>query len=454
MMKTIFVGLFYSSILPIGVLITALAMFVCYWVDKYNLFYQWQRPPAVDATLASRSRLILLLTIFAHVFVTRVFFANWPYTDLEDKATCHFLYCETDNMTFSTQRHVVSFYNIFGYIIGILTCIQILYALGIDIFTNCLKGNKKELNLERISKTKYKEIVGADSYVPCVKDPFFSEPFLAATLIDYPHSLLPLRQVSEDLQSKQVKKKNLHSRHDLPTLTEEERDVLFATCKFYGAPPVYKQPVFGVAVNIPSVGRPTVPQLEGNQNGSGGIAGTIDNTVTRAVYQAGLVPSHVTNPQTFVNQQMQNDGFNIKSQYNTNPNQGIQGQGPSNVYNTSVGNTYMPQSAPQREDAVKSSSPTRQATSTYRPPGSGGYTLPQVPQRQQTPQMPYTVPPATNSYTIPNPGFSFGPNYSVPGQQNPGAGLPPDWAHYTDSNGRVYYHNRRTNVTQWTRPMY
>jgi len=299
-------------------------------------------------------------------------------------------------------------------------------------------------------------------------------------LIDYPHLLLPLRHVEEKLQTKQVKKKNLNSKHDLPHISEGERDALFATCKFYGSAPVYKQAVFGVAINAPPVGGfvQPVPQQQQQQQqarqsvGGGGILGRIDNTVTRAVYSTGLVPSHIQDPNTFVKQQMQNVGFNMKSQYNTNTYQGIQGHGPSTV---SMMNTSMTQniSAPQREQQVKSSSPTQRIPNNSQLPS--GYSLPQIPPRQQQQppsQIPYSLPNPTygnvnttapqQTYTVPstslppNPAFSFGPTYTVPSMnnQNPGLGLPPDWAHYTDSNGRVYYHNRKTNVTQWTKPTY
>lgn len=38
--KTIFVGLFYSAIFPTSLFITSLAMAIVYWVDKACLFYK------------------------------------------------------------------------------------------------------------------------------------------------------------------------------------------------------------------------------------------------------------------------------------------------------------------------------------------------------------------------------------------------------------------------------
>ena len=141
---------------------------------------------------------------------------------------------------------------------------------------------------------------------------------------DFPHELLPLRHVSEDLFKEQVRKKNLNSKHDLPNLTEVERDALFATVKYYGAKPAYKQAVFGVAITAPTTGgshpsvdpNPFSKPTTGTTGGTGGILGKLDNAVTTAVYNSGLVPSQVTNPSTFVSQQQYNAGYNAKSQYN------------------------------------------------------------------------------------------------------------------------------------------
>ncbi|CAM9878272.1 unnamed protein product, partial [Hapterophycus canaliculatus] len=45
MIKTVVVGLFYSAIVPTGLFVTAGAMIMLYWVDKYSLLRLWKRPP-------------------------------------------------------------------------------------------------------------------------------------------------------------------------------------------------------------------------------------------------------------------------------------------------------------------------------------------------------------------------------------------------------------------------
>lgn len=48
---------------------------IIYSADKFNLFYQWKRPPALDSTLATRSRNFLTISICSHVIMSRIFFA-------------------------------------------------------------------------------------------------------------------------------------------------------------------------------------------------------------------------------------------------------------------------------------------------------------------------------------------------------------------------------------------
>lgn len=75
LIKTAFLSLFWSSILPGGCFLTALAFLVVSWTDKFNLLYQWKRPPLLDSTLARRARNFLVVGVAVHVIMARVFFA-------------------------------------------------------------------------------------------------------------------------------------------------------------------------------------------------------------------------------------------------------------------------------------------------------------------------------------------------------------------------------------------
>jgi hypothetical protein len=48
----------------------------------------WRRPPALNARLVTLSRSMLMLTIFVHVVMSRVFFANWCVFWPRDLVAC------------------------------------------------------------------------------------------------------------------------------------------------------------------------------------------------------------------------------------------------------------------------------------------------------------------------------------------------------------------------------
>jgi hypothetical protein len=78
-LKSIFIGTFFSVPLPQGLFITAFCLANDYFVDKFSLMRLWQRPPALDRSLAVLSRYVYILIVWAQVSVSRVYFANWPY---------------------------------------------------------------------------------------------------------------------------------------------------------------------------------------------------------------------------------------------------------------------------------------------------------------------------------------------------------------------------------------
>ena len=77
MLKTVFVGLFFLVPLPSGLFISAFAMLTTYLVDKYSLFRLWQRNPSIDHSLGMISRYFLVVIVFTHLAISRVYFANW-----------------------------------------------------------------------------------------------------------------------------------------------------------------------------------------------------------------------------------------------------------------------------------------------------------------------------------------------------------------------------------------
>ena len=78
-LKTVFVGIFFAVPLPSGLFITAFALLSTYFVDKYSLVRLWKRAPSINANLNTVSRYFFIFGIWAHVSVSRIYFATWPF---------------------------------------------------------------------------------------------------------------------------------------------------------------------------------------------------------------------------------------------------------------------------------------------------------------------------------------------------------------------------------------
>jgi hypothetical protein len=77
--KTFFVSMFYSALLPSGLLITAVSCFTCFAVDKFCLLRQWKVAPKVDGSLAVQSRGHLLFCVLVKLAMALRFYYSWPF---------------------------------------------------------------------------------------------------------------------------------------------------------------------------------------------------------------------------------------------------------------------------------------------------------------------------------------------------------------------------------------
>lgn len=102
MLKTCFVGLYFAVPLPSGLFITAFAMMSTYFVDKHSLFRIWRRQSMMSASMGKFSRYFMVLVVWVHLQISRIYFANWPYGGLAGKASddqeadCGFFICRTN----------------------------------------------------------------------------------------------------------------------------------------------------------------------------------------------------------------------------------------------------------------------------------------------------------------------------------------------------------------------
>ena len=77
--KTLFVCLFYASIVPSGYAIVAVCFLITYFTDKYLLLRRWKEPPQYGDAMTKRNRLMCLFGVLSHICVTYYFFSQLAF---------------------------------------------------------------------------------------------------------------------------------------------------------------------------------------------------------------------------------------------------------------------------------------------------------------------------------------------------------------------------------------
>jgi hypothetical protein len=67
------------------------------------------------------------------------FWQNWGYADEADEANCNFLRCRsTSNTDWSTtQSRLVTFYNVFGWIVMLMVLWTYVFSAIVDVINAC-----------------------------------------------------------------------------------------------------------------------------------------------------------------------------------------------------------------------------------------------------------------------------------------------------------------------------
>mmetsp|Transcript_20765 Transcript_20765/g.29851 ORF Transcript_20765/g.29851 Transcript_20765/m.29851 type:complete len:963 (-) Transcript_20765:164-3052(-) len=301
-LKTVFVGLFFQVPLPSGLFITAFAMISTYLVDKYSLFRLWKRPPQIGKSLGVLSRHFYILIVFAHLSISRIYFANWPYRGLwgQDKGEeprCTFFSCEVTSDMTDDQKHVVDFYS--GACISMFAITiawVVLYKL-VRFIMNIVYGSKSAVG--NASDIAYRHVVGAEAYVPVVIRNEFITPLLCADISGVPVSFIPTRLDGIDPQDFSVYNKDEFSN----VTTDEQLKQLFGKIKFYPDP--------GFTISTPvAEAVPTVPYHLQQQNQEKLHASQQQNVPFHMQQQAAQVPFHLQQQQ----QQQQQVPFHMQQQ--------------------------------------------------------------------------------------------------------------------------------------------
>jgi hypothetical protein len=195
MLKSIFVGLFFSVPLPSGLFITAFAMISTYIVDKYSLFYIWKRPNRIDASLGVLSRYVYVGIVFAHLTISRIYFANWPYHNEDEEAKCDFFTCETDSNMTLDQKDVVEFYSGACVTMFAAICFWIFFYKTYKSGMKFFYGKMDEIG--EPSNAPYRNVPGIAAYVPEVIRSKFISPLLCANVNNIPVEYCHVRPSSQ-----------------------------------------------------------------------------------------------------------------------------------------------------------------------------------------------------------------------------------------------------------------
>lgn len=239
MMKTLFVGLYYSVPLPAGLFITCFSMASTYLVDKYSLFKLWKEAPNFDSTLATTSRYLLAFVIYAHATMSQRFFANWPYGDAE-KAECTFFICYTSDEMTNSQKKIVYFYNglnitLFVFAVGYLFVTSVATCL-FALFSKITDADEGDLEGAHENTKNFRQLSAVSGYVPMIEMEDLADPLIAADVDKIPEQYSPITNFTEfgkDSQQKALHEHSVATSEELGGCDADALVTLFADVKHY-----------------------------------------------------------------------------------------------------------------------------------------------------------------------------------------------------------------------------
>ena len=267
MTKTAFVSLFFSAIFPQGLFITAFALLVSFWVDKYCLFRLWKQPPAMDGALASAARFQISLIFVIHCFISQNFFMGWPFDGVQvksgggevsmtldggtptnvklyesvDKSGYSFFDFEEKSWYTGDQALVVKIYSILN--------IVALSVFGLWYFgSSCRYGFKKLFwgsysTVGEASEDEYSFVPGIQTYVPMITHKSLGLPLLACVSSDLDLEHVPFTM-------KDYSSVNLTLSSALRGVDPVEKLRAFGRCKQYKSPRLLDHELDSVEVAI------------------------------------------------------------------------------------------------------------------------------------------------------------------------------------------------------------
>jgi hypothetical protein len=272
MLKTLFVGVFYAVPLPSGLIITCFTMFSTYIVDKYSLMRQWKQNIGLDESLSTVARYFLLIIVFAHVAVSKVYFANWPYSDPGNESSCNLFTCSVMPYMTAQQASLVRTYN--GLDIAFFAIIIVWFVFFnfggwvCSLFGRGDQQHAEHAHADLEKDTSYRELRSQSAFVPILEPVGHANPIIMSDVSRLPNQYLPIKRsrlfnaVDVDPADFSVVRKE-----ELPSISDEKvlRSLFTQVC-FYERKPAgagkefkpYVKPVFSAGSAISVAGTPAV----------------------------------------------------------------------------------------------------------------------------------------------------------------------------------------------------
>jgi len=101
--KTLFLCLFYVSILPTGLGYATFAFALAYLTDKKCILRTWDKPPELNFKMSMTARYILEWTLVAHLAITWYLYRMWPFVEIQT---------DMDKVYTPEQRFLVTIYGL------------------------------------------------------------------------------------------------------------------------------------------------------------------------------------------------------------------------------------------------------------------------------------------------------------------------------------------------------
>uniref|UniRef100_K3W946 CSC1/OSCA1-like cytosolic domain-containing protein n=1 Tax=Globisporangium ultimum (strain ATCC 200006 / CBS 805.95 / DAOM BR144) TaxID=431595 RepID=K3W946_GLOUD len=253
--KTVGTALFFKSLIPTGLVITALSLVLNYWVDKYCLLRKWKVPPKYDGLLARASRYHLLFMALTSLIMMGHWYDGWPFdkqTQMEVakyrtgthstfKAYMEYLVqlifpfernYQTEEQTEMMRALVLA--------IVLVTALTIAFLILKSLYRTwnryVIGLNRGRSSRTKVSSTTVSSLKYLDGYVPSYESWYSDFPYLCVPLHHFEHRFINWSgDHSEYCLVNDVTDDAIFARH----LGDRPLELLFGVCKQYDMPTLF-----------------------------------------------------------------------------------------------------------------------------------------------------------------------------------------------------------------------